>query len=193
MVLLDECEKADPDVLNLFYQVFDKGMLSDGEGRLIDFKNTVIIMTSNLATDLITSAAPPGGDIPPLEDITALVKPVLSAHFKPALLARMTVVPFIPIGPEALDGIVRMKIGAVAKRAKESHGIEMTIDDPVIKAIADRCREVESGARNVDHILRGTVMPKISNEILGAMAAGSPVEKLRLTLDKGGDIICLPG
>ena len=193
VVLLDECEKADRDVMNLFYQVFDKGMLSDGEGRLIDFKNTVIIMTSNLATDLITSAAPPGGDIPPLEDITALVKPVLSAHFKPALLARMTVVPFIPIGPEALDGIVRMKIGAVAKRAKESHGIEMTIDDPVIKAIADRCREVESGARNVDHILRGTVMPKISNEILGAMAAGAPVEKLRLTLDKTGDIVCLPG
>lgn len=190
VVLLDECEKADRDVMNLFYQVFDKGMLADGEGRVIDFKNTVIIMTSNLATDLITNAAPPGGDIPPLEEITTLVKPVLSAHFKPALLARMTVVPYIPIGPEALEGIVRMKIGAVAKRAKESQNVDLKIEDAVIKAIADRCREVESGARNVDHILRGSVMPRVSNEILQGMASGAPVEKLRLTLDKEGDIVC---
>jgi type VI secretion system protein VasG len=190
VVLLDECEKADRDVMNLFYQVFDKGMLADGEGRVIDFKNTVIIMTSNLATDLITGAAPPGGDIPPLEEITALVKPVISAHFKPALLARMTVVPYIPIGPEALEGIVRMKIGAVAKRAKESQNVDLKIEDTVIKAIADRCKEVESGARNVDHILRGAVMPRVSNEILQGMASGTPVEKLRLTLDKEGDIVC---
>ncbi len=193
VVLLDECEKADKDVMNLFYQVFDKGMLSDGEGRIIDFKNTVVIMTSNLATDLITNAAPPGGDIPPLEDITALVKPVVSAHFKPALLARMTLVPYIPIGPEALFGIVKMKLGAVVKRAKQSQNVDIAVDDPVLTAIADRCREVESGARNVDHILRGKVMPLISNEILGAMAKGEPIDKLRLSLDKDGEIICVVG
>jgi type VI secretion system protein VasG len=188
VVLLDECEKADKEVLNLFYQVFDKGMLADGEGRVIDFKNTVIIMTSNLATDLITNAAPPGGEIAPLDDIISLIKPTLSAHFKPALLARMTVVPYIPIGPEALQGIARMKLGNVAKRAKESHGLDLQIDDAVVAAIADRCREVESGARNVDHILRGTVLPMVSNEILKRMADEKPLDKMRLVLDKEHNI-----
>jgi len=193
VVLLDECEKADRDVMNLFYQVFDKGMLADGEGRVIDFKNTVVIMTSNLATDLITNAAPPGGEIPPLEEITALVKPTISAHFKPALLARMTVVPYIPIGPEALKGIVKMKLNQVVKRARDSHNITLSIDDKVFDAIADRCREVESGARNVDHILRGTVMPMVSNEILQAMAAGDPLQKMTLALDSSGNIVCSRG
>jgi type VI secretion system protein VasG len=190
VVLLDEVEKADKEVLNLFYQVFDKGMLSDGEGRVIDFKNTVVILTSNLATDLLTNAAMPGEDIPPLDELAALVKPTLSAHFKPALLARMTVVPYVPIGPEALFGIARMKLGAVAKRAMEAHGITLTIDDAVVKAIADRCREVESGARNVDHILRGTVLPLVSNEVLRRIAAEESLEALHLALDNEGNIVC---
>ena len=193
VVLLDECEKADKDVLNLFYQVFDKGMLADGEGRVIDFKNTVVILTSNLATDLITSAAMPGSPPPPLDDIISLVKPTLSAHFKPALLARMTVVPFIPIGTEALLEIVRMKLGAVVKRAKEAHGIELQVDPKVYDAIADRCREVESGARNVDHILRGTVLPLVSNEILTRIAAGNPLDVMRLALGPDGSIVCNVG
>jgi type VI secretion system protein VasG len=189
VVLLDECEKADKEVLNLFYQVFDKGMLADGEGRVIDFKNTVVIMTSNLATDLITNAAPPGGEIPALDDITAMIKPTLSAHFKPALLARMTVVPYIPIGPEALKGIAKMKLGSIVKRAKQSHGLDLTIDDAVITAIADRCREVESGARNVDHILRGTVLPLVSSAILQRMAEDKPLDRMKVTLDKEGNIV----
>jgi type VI secretion system protein VasG len=193
VVLLDECEKADKEVLNLFYQVFDKGMLADGEGRVIDFKNTVIILTSNLATDLLTSAAPPGGEIPPLEDLTSLVKPTLTAHFKPALLARMTVVPYIPIGPEALAGIARMKLNGVARRAMESHGIKLVIDDSVVETIAARCREVESGARNVDHILRGTVLPLVSSEILQRMAAEQSLDGMRLTVDKQGDIVIAEG
>jgi type VI secretion system protein VasG len=188
VVLLDECEKADKEVLNLFYQVFDKGMLADGEGRVIDFKNTVIILTSNLGSDLITNAAPPGGEIPPLDDITSLVKPTLTAHFKPALLARMTVVPYIPIGPEALHGIAKMKLDGVAKRAMQSHGITLTIDDAVVTAIADRCREVESGARNVDHILRGTVLPMLSSEILTRMAQEKAMDDMRLCLDAQGNI-----
>jgi type VI secretion system protein VasG len=188
VVLLDEVEKADKEVLNLFYQVFDKGMLADGEGRVIDFKNTVIIMTSNLATDLITNAAPPGGEIPSLEDLTALVKPTLTAHFKPALLGRMTVVPYIPIGPEALLGIARMKLGHVARRAMESHGIKLEVDDAVVEAIAARCREVESGARNVDHILRGTVLPLVSSEILSRMAQEKSLESMRLILNAQGSI-----
>ncbi len=193
VVLLDEVEKADKEVLNIFYQVFDKGMLADGEGRIIDFKNTVVILTSNLATDLITSAAPPGGEAPSLEDLTSLVKPTLTAHFKPALLARMTVVPYVPIGPEALLGIVKIKVGAVIKRAKEAHGVTLTIDEAVYAAIADRCREVESGARNVDHILRGVVLPLVSGEILRRMAEEQPLTALQLSLDASGDIVIASG
>ncbi len=193
VVLLDECEKADKEVLNIFYQVFDKGMLADGEGRVIDFKNTVIILTSNLATDLITSAAMPGSPAPPLEDVISLVKPTLSAHFKPALLARMTVVPFYPISTEALLEIVKMKLGAVCKRAKEAHGITLDVDPKVYDAIADRCKEVESGARNVDHILRGTVLPLVSSEILTRMAAGDALSNMRLSLSSDGAIICTEG
>jgi type VI secretion system protein VasG len=193
VVLLDEVEKADREVLNIFYQVFDKGMLADGEGRIIDFKNTVIIMTSNLATDLITSAAAPGEPVPPIDDLIGLVKPTLSAHFKPALLARMTVVPYIPIGPEALMDIAKMKLNAVGARAKEAHNINLTYDDAVVKAIADRCREVESGARNVDHILRGTILPIVSNEILKGLAEEKPHSTLRLSLTKDGDIECHGG
>jgi type VI secretion system protein VasG len=193
VVLLDEVEKADKEVLNIFYQVFDKGMLADGEGRVVDFKNTVIIMTSNLATDLITSAAPPGGEIPALDDLIGMVKPTLTAHFKPALLARMTVVPYIPIGPEALLGIARMKLDNVAKRARESHGIALKVDDAVIEAIAARCREVESGARNVDHILRSTVLPLVSSEILRRMADDQPLDAMRLALDAQGNIAVAAG
>ena len=193
VVLLDEVEKADKEVLNIFYQVFDKGMLADGEGRVIDFKNTVVILTSNLATDLITSAAMPGNPTPPIEDVISLVKPTLSAHFKPALLARMTVVPFLPIGPEALLGIVRMKLGAVCKRAMESHGIDLQVEPKVYDAIADRCREVESGARNVDHILRGSVMPLVSQEILKSIAAGDALKVMKLSLAPDGAIVCSAG
>ncbi|MBL8721342.1 MAG: type VI secretion system ATPase TssH [Myxococcales bacterium] len=189
VVLLDEVEKADREVMNLFYQVFDKGTLADGEGRVVDFKNTVIVMTSNLATDLITNAAPPGEPVPPLEDLVSLVKPTLSAHFKPALLARMTVVPYIPIGPEALMDIAKMKLGAVGKRAKESHNIDLVFDDTVTRAIADRCQEVESGARNVDHILRGTIMPLVSSEILRGLAEGVEMKAIHLSI-KDGDIVC---
>jgi type VI secretion system protein VasG len=135
----------------------------------------------------------PGSPPPPIEDVIALVKPTLSAHFKPALLARMTVVPFYPIGTEALLEIVGMKLGAVCTRAREAHGIDLAVDPEVYEAIADRCREVESGARNIDHILRGTVLPLVSSEILRRIAAGDPLSVLRLSLAPDGDIVCTPG
>jgi type VI secretion system protein VasG len=190
VVLLDEVEKADKEVLNLFYQVFDKGQLNDGEGRNIDFRNTVVVLTSNLATDLITQAAPPGEDPPPFDELVAMVKPTLSSWFKPALVARMTVIPYIPIRTEALKDIARMKLGAVAKRTRDTHDIDLRFDDAVIQAIADRCREVESGARNVDHILRGTIMPIVSNEILSAMAEGTELDALQLKVEASGDVSC---
>ena len=193
VVLLDEVEKADPEVLNLFYQVFDKGMLADGEGRVVDFKNTVIILTSNLGTDALTDAAPPDQPPPPLEDLTSLIKPALTAHFKPALLARMTVVPYLPISVEALKLIVGMKMSALAKRAYAAHKVKLHVDEAVYAAIADRCREVQSGARNVDHILRGSIMPMISNELLAGMAEGETLTDLRLSMNDAGDVVCTRG
>jgi type VI secretion system protein VasG len=186
VVLLDECEKADPEVLNLFYQVFDKGMLSDGEGREVDFKDTVLFLTSNLATDLIMQSVADGTK-PPIDDLVALIRPVLSKHFKPALLARMTIVPFYPIGPDALKEIARLKLGQLEKRLKENHRMAMEIDPKVIDAIAERCTEVETGARNVDHIISGTLLPKISSEVLQQMSTGAMPDKITVRLDDKGE------
>jgi len=190
VVLLDEVEKADREVMNLFYQVFDKGALNDGEGRSINFSNTVIIMTSNLGTELLTRAADPSAPLPPYEELVQLVKPLLSDYFKPALLARMSVVPYVPIRPEALGEIVRMKLGGVATRARESHGLALSFDDAVVNAIAARCREVESGARNVDHVLRGSILPLVSNAVLGAMAEERDLRSIRVALDARGEFTC---
>ncbi len=183
VVLLDEVEKADREVMNLFYQVFDKGMLSDGEGRVIDFSNTVVILTSNLATDLITQAADPAAAPPSYEELTTLVKPTLSTYFKPALLARMSVVPYVPIRAEALVGIVEKKLAQVATRLRDSHDVAMVVDPAVPQAIAARCREVESGARNVDHIVRGHVLPLLSNEILRNLAEETHASAIHLGVD----------
>jgi type VI secretion system protein VasG len=191
LVLLDEVEKADKEVLNIFYQVFDKGMLADGEGRIIDFKNTVIVLTSNLATDLITNAAPPGSPAKPLDELIELIRPTLSAHFKPALLARMTVVPYVPIGPFALEVIVRQKLNAVVERARLTHNIEVEIEPNIVSNIVERCREVESGARNVEHVLRRSVLPVLSRAILETLATDEPVRRMRLGLG-GENIVILP-
>ncbi len=180
VVLLDEVEKADREVMNLFYQVFDKGTLSDGEGRVVDFSNTVVVMTSNLATDLLTEAARPDAELPAHDDLVELVKPSLRAYFKPALLARMTVVPYVPIGPEALLGIVKRKLDQVVVRAKEAHKLDVIIAPAVYEAISARCREVESGARNVDHILRGTLLPLMSGAILRNLADDTHHTRLRV-------------
>jgi type VI secretion system protein VasG len=186
VVLLDECEKADPEVMNLFYQTFDKGMLSDGEGRVIDFKNTVIIMTSNLASDIITSI-PPDQPRPAVEDLAAAIRPVLSKHFKPALLARMTIVPFYSIDRESMKGIVKLKLGHLGRRLADNHGITLDCPESVIDQIAQRCTEVETGARNIDHIMQGNLLPKISTEILQKMAEGKLPEKLEIQIDGSGE------
>ncbi len=190
VVLLDEVEKADAEVMNLFYQVFDKGMLADGEGRVIDFKNTLIVLTSNLGADLISDAAPPKRPPPPLDKLVALVKPVLTARFKAALLARMTVVPYIPVGGATLHAIAKMKLDAVAIRTQNSHGFALKIAPSVVDAVASRCMEVDTGARNVDHILRASVLPQIANEILSAMADGSSITSLDLDLGTEGNVVC---
>jgi type VI secretion system protein VasG len=186
VVLLDEVEKADPDVLNLFYQVFDKGMLSDGEGRVVDFKNTVIILTSNLATDKITNmtvSAWEEGTSPPMAEVMEAIKPTLSAHFKPALLARMTMVPFLPIAPDALGQITRLKLDSLVDRLRKSQKIECSYTDAMVESIAKRCTEVDTGARNIDHILRASLLPLVSTTILERMAEGALPKRLTLGID----------
>ena len=183
VVLLDECEKASLEVMELFYQVFDKGTLSDGEGREVTFKDTVIFLTSNLATDVLTEAGMQ--DEPPDPEVLAsLIRPILSNHFKPALLARMTIVPFYPLKPEILQMITRLKVGKIGKQLAHSHGMEMVVDDKVIESIAARCTEVETGARNVDHIIRGSLMPQMSRALLTKMGEGPMPSKIMVGMDE---------
>ncbi len=185
VVLLDEVEKADPEVLNLFYQVFDKGMLADGEGREVDFKDTILFLTTNLASDQIVQSTA-DGTRPAVEDLVGLIRPVLSKHFKPALLARMTVVPFYPIGPDALKEITLLKLDQLAARLKDSHRMALDVDPKVVDAIVERCTEVETGARNVDHILSGALLPRISSEILQQMSVGALPRRILVGLDASG-------
>ena len=185
VVLLDEVEKADLEVMNLFYQVFDKGQLSDGEGRVIDFRNTVMFLTSNLATDRITELGlrdePPG-----LEEMTEAIRPELSAHFKPALLARMQIVPFFPLKSEALAKIVELKLAKVGRRFRQSHKASFAYGPEVVSEIARRCTEVETGARNIDHIVNRTLLPLLGTEVLQRMGAGEAFAGARVDLDAEG-------
>jgi len=186
VVLLDEVEKAHPDVLNLFYQVFDKGMLSDGEGKEIDFSNTVIFLTSNLASDVITEMTA-GDDKPDVETLLSAIRPILSNHFKPALLARMTVIPYYTLAQDALAGIVRQKLNKIEQRLQQNNKMAFSYSDAVVRRIAARCTEVETGARNIDFILRGNVMPLLSNEILARMGSGEPIAGVALDVDDSGE------
>lgn len=190
VVILDEAEKANGEVMNLFYQVFDKGVLSDGEGRRINFSNTVIFLTSNLASELIARAAESGEPLDH-EELVAAIRPVLSHHFKPALLARMRVVPFVPLQPDAMQEVVAMKLRKVVARLQESHKIALTVSPAVIATIADRCVEVETGARNIDHIMNGTVLPLISRELLLRMSDGGGSAAMRLDVDEVGAFVLI--
>jgi len=185
VVLLDEVEKADLEVMNLFYQVFDKGMLADGEGRVIDFRNTVLFLTSNLATDVITQMCA-AGSRPPLETVVSAIRPILSRHFKPALLARMNVVPYYTLDARHLRDIVVLKLEGLRARMAENNRVRFEYDPEVVERIAARCTEVETGARNIDHILRGTVLPALSRELLARMGEGALPQAVRLCAGEDG-------
>ncbi|MGA7342387.1 MAG: type VI secretion system ATPase TssH [Terracidiphilus sp.] len=186
VVLLDEVEKAHPDVLELFYQVFDKGNLEDGEGRSIDFKNCVIILTTNAATDTLTKLTADKETMPGPEGLAQAIKPELNKIFKPAFLGRMLVVPYFPVRDEALKKIILLKLGKIQRRIQENHRITMLCDDAVIEEVAKRCTEVESGARNVDNILSNTMLPEISRQVLTRMAEESPLERVRVGVGSDG-------
>ena len=182
VVLFDEVEKAHPDISNLFYQVFDKGVLTDGEGKEINFKNTVIILTSNLATDIIQEMTADQDPID-IKEVISAVRPMLSKYFKPALLARMTVLPYVSLKPEVLSMIVELKLNKVQKTLKENNKIEMHFTDKVQDQITARCIEVETGARNIDYILNANIFPKISRELLTRMSTDGMPSRIILDVD----------
>lgn len=165
VVLLDEVEKADPEVLNLFYQVFDKGTLNDGEGRTIDFKNTLIIMTSNLATHEIESLVHQSKDID-ANIIAEAIRPTLNQHFKPALLARMSVLPFVPLSDEAMTDIIHHKLNKVSQRLQSHHKLSLSYEESLVEFVLSNCRLAETGARNIDAVINRQLLPQLSTQLL---------------------------
>ena len=189
VVLLDEVEKAHPDVLELFFQVFDKGMMEDGEGREIDFKNTIIILTSNACTDTLMKLTADPETMPSPEGLVKALKPELNKIFKPAFLGRMVIIPYFPIRDEALKHIIVLKLGKIQRRLQETHRVALTYDDGLIDEVARRCTEVESGARNVDNILTNTLLPEVSRQILSRMAERQGLAPIHVSVGEGGSFV----
>ncbi len=188
VVLLDEVEKAHPDVLELFFQVFDKGVMDDGEGRSIDFKNTIILLTTNAGTETIMKLTADPETMPFADALGKALKPELDGVFKPAFLGRMVIIPYYPVRDEALKQIIRLKLGRVQRRLHEIHRVALQYDESLVAQIAERCTEVESGARNVDNILTNTLLPEVSNLLLAAMAEGIKPTALQVTVGENGEL-----
>ncbi|MCY9845970.1 type VI secretion system ATPase TssH [Vibrio caribbeanicus] len=186
VVLLDEVEKADPEVLNLFYQVFDKGILNDGEGRAIDFKNTLIIMTSNLATQEIESLTSQSDDID-AATIAEAIRPTLNQHFKPALLARMNVLPFVPLSDEAMTDIIHHKLTKVSSRLQSHHKLSLEYDQNLVDFVLANCRLAETGARNIDAVINRQLLPQLSNQLL-ASAKDESHSQITVSVDEQGTL-----
>jgi type VI secretion system protein VasG len=186
VVLLDEVEKAHPDVIELFYSVFDKGMLEDGEGVVVDFKHTVILLTSNVGQEIITAACQAHRLRPDSGTLVEHLRPALLAHFRSAFLGRLVIVPYYPLGDNDIRAIVGLKLARIAQRFRRNHQAELTYDHTLIAAIRDRCTEVDSGARNVDHILTHGLLPELSQQILEKMSLGEAFKGVHVSLDMGG-------
>ena len=186
VVLLDEVEKAHPDVLELFFQVFDKGQMEDGEGRQIDFKNCVIILTTNAGTDTIMKLTADPETMPSNEGLVKALKPELDKTFKPAFLGRMVIIPYFPVRDENLKRIVRLKLGKIQRRIEQTHRVRFTFDEGLVDAVAARCTEVESGARNVDNILTHTLLPEVSVRILEQLATGGDIAAISVGVTDDG-------
>jgi type VI secretion system protein VasG len=186
VVLLDEMEKAHPGVQDVFFQVFDKGNMKDGEGRDIDFKNTVIIMTSNAGTDLITRLFADPATAPDTASLAEALRPELAKYFKPAFLGRVTLVPYVPLSDEIIRRIVVLQLGRIGKRVRETYRVAFDWDPAVVDAIAARCTESASGARNVENILSRTLLPELSAEILARLGDNQPVGSVMIGLKPEG-------
>ncbi|MDP2178763.1 type VI secretion system ATPase TssH [Methylicorpusculum sp.] len=185
VVLLDEVEKAHPDVHEIFFQVFDKGWMEDGEGRVIDFKNTLILLTTNAGTELISNLCKDPDLMPEPEGIAKALREPLLKVFPPALLGRLVVIPYYPLSDEMIAAITRLQLGRIKKRIAESHKVPFTYDEDVIKLIASRCTELESGGRMIDSILTNTLLPSISAEFLTRMMEGKSIDRVHVSVADG--------
>ena len=186
VVLLDEIEKAHPDVHEIFFQVFDKGVMEDGEGRSIDFRNTLILLTSNVGTDLVMSLCRDPELLPETDEIAKALREPLLKVFPPALLGRLIVIPYLPLSDQVMAQIVRLQLGRIAARISARHGVPFSYDDDVVRLITGRCTEPESGGRMIDAILTNTMLPDISGALLGRLLAGEPVARVHVGADNSG-------
>jgi type VI secretion system protein VasG len=182
VILLDEMEKAHPGVQDIFYQVFDKGNMKDGEGRDIDFKNTLIIMTTNAGTDVIKSLCSDPDTIPEPDDFMQAIFPELLKSFKPAFMGRLTLIPYYPLADHVIRKIIGLKLGKIGKRVQENYNAQFSFTDELVQLIADRCTEVDTGARNIDHILTKSLLPELSSELLSRLAAGQDIQSVKITV-----------
>lgn len=180
VVLLDEVEKAHPDVHEIFFQVFDKGWMEDGEGRFIDFKNTIILLTSNAGTDLIMGMCKDPDLMPEPEAVAKALREPLLKIFPPALLGRLVTIPYFPLSDEVMAAIVRLQLGRIKKRVMDNHRIPLEYDEEVVNLVISRCTEAESGGRIIDAILTNTVLPHISVEYLQRLKDGTGLNRIRL-------------
>jgi type VI secretion system protein VasG len=187
VVLLDEVEKAHSDVHEIFFQVFDKGVMEDGEGRVIDFKNTLILLTSNAGTDLIMSMCRDPELMPEPEEIAKALREPLLKVFPPALLGRLIVIPYYPLSDAVMGDIIRLQLGRIATRIEEHHSVPFTYDDAVVSLIASRCTEPESGGRMIDAILTNTMLPAISGAFLERMLEGKAIARVHVGVREGGE------
>jgi type VI secretion system protein VasG len=188
-VLLDEIEKAHPDVVDLFYQVFDKGVLEDGEGVPVDFRHTVIILTSNAGAEIIAEACRKSpAEKRDADSIVEALRPELMRHFRPALLARLVIVPYYPLRKREVVRIVELKLKSVKRRVRENHNAELTYDPDLVQSLADRC-DPESGAREIDRILTQTLLPELSTRILEKMANNVSFTKIHISVDDMGRFV----
>jgi len=183
VVLLDEVEKAHSDVHEIFFQVFDKGRMEDGEGRLIDFKNTIILLTTNVGSELILNLCKDPDLLPDADGIAKALRQPLLKTFPAALLGRLVVIPYYPLSDDMLKNIIRLQLGRVQRRVAENQNVPLTYDDAVVDLIASRCTELESGGRMVDAILTQTLLPEISREFLNRMLEGQPPAAVHVSLE----------
>jgi len=186
VVLLDEVEKSHPSVQEIFYQVFDKGVLNDSRGIEVNFKNTIILLTSNVGTDTIMKACADPDTAPDSNGLAEMLRPDLLKSFKPALLGRMTVVPYFPLSEVVMKEIIELQLKKIGDRLKLNHKAAFSYEPSVVTTIAQRCKEVESGARNVDHILTGSLLPTVSKEVLSRLAEAKPVRKVHVSVGNDG-------
>jgi type VI secretion system protein VasG len=189
VVLLDEVEKAHPDVLEMFFQVFDKGTMDDAEGREIDFRNTLIILTSNVGSQAVMQAClnKSAEELPDADELAETLRPQLYKAFKPAFLGRLKVVPYYPISDDVLAEIIDLKLERIRRRIESNHKAVFEWDESLVDAVLARCTEVDSGARNVDHILNGTLLPEVAQQVLERIANGAAIERIAVRASEAGE------